>query len=74
MGRWNSIALGILATSVVALAAFPYYSEGVARLVVRQPGPAPAVASGGLVNRGFPCSRYGLSSLRGRTFAGVQFA
>jgi len=48
MGRWNSIALGILATSVVALAAFPYYSGAVARLVVRQPGPAPAVASADL--------------------------
>jgi copper chaperone CopZ len=48
MGRWNSIALGILATSVVALAAFPYYSGPVARLVVRQPGPAPAVASADL--------------------------
>ena len=48
MGRWNSIALGILAASVVALAAFPYYSGAVARLVVRQPGPAPAVASADL--------------------------
>jgi len=48
MRRWNSIALGILATSVVALAAFPYYSGAVARLVVWQPGPAPAVASADL--------------------------
>jgi len=48
MDRWNGIALGILATSVVALAAFPYYSGAVARLVVRQPGPAPAVASASL--------------------------
>jgi copper chaperone CopZ len=48
MGRWNGIALGILATSVVALAAFPYYSGAVARLVVRQPGPAPVVASADL--------------------------
>jgi copper chaperone CopZ len=48
MGRWNSIALGILATSVVALAAFPYYSGAVASLVVQQPGPAPAVASADL--------------------------
>jgi copper chaperone CopZ len=48
MGRWNSIALGILAASVVALAAFPYYSGAVARLVVRQPGPAPALASADL--------------------------
>jgi copper chaperone CopZ len=48
MSRWNSIALGILATSVVALAAFPYYSGAVARLVVRQPGPALAVASANL--------------------------
>jgi copper chaperone CopZ len=48
MGRWNNIALGILATSVVALASFPYYSGAVARLVVRQPGPARAVASANL--------------------------
>jgi copper chaperone CopZ len=48
MGRWNSIALGILATSVAALAAFPYYSGAVARLVVRQPSQAPAVASANL--------------------------
>ena len=48
MGRWNSIALGILGTGVVALAAFPYYSGSVARLVVRQPGPATAVASADL--------------------------
>ena len=48
MSRWNSIALGILATSVVALAAFPYYSGAVARLVVRQPGPALGVASANL--------------------------
>jgi hypothetical protein len=48
VGRWNSIALGILATGVVPLAAFPYYSGSVARLVVRQPGPATAVASADL--------------------------
>jgi hypothetical protein len=40
MGHWNRIALGILATGVVALAAFPYYSGAVARLVVREPGAA----------------------------------
>jgi len=48
MSRLNRIARGILATGVVALAAFPYYSGSVARLVVRQPGPAPAVASANL--------------------------
>lgn len=48
MGRWNSIALGILATGVVALAAFPYYSGAVARLVVHQPGPASSVSTADL--------------------------
>jgi hypothetical protein len=73
MGRWNSIALGILATSVVALAAFPYYSEGVARLVpAARPGACRSLR--GLLNRGFPGSRYELSSLCGRTLARVQFA
>ena len=38
MSRWNHTALGILATGIVALAAFPYYSGAVARMVVRQPG------------------------------------
>ena len=45
MSRWNHIALGILATGVVALAAFPYYSGAVAQMVVRQPGPAHSVSS-----------------------------
>jgi len=45
MSRWNRIALGILATGVVALAAFPYYSGAVAQIVVRQPGPAHSVSS-----------------------------
>ncbi len=49
VGRWNRIALGLLTIAVVALAAFPYYSGAVARLVVPQPGgPAPAVASANL--------------------------
>jgi copper chaperone CopZ len=48
MRRWNLIALGLLATGVAALAAFPYYSGAVARLVVREPGPPPAIASAGL--------------------------
>jgi copper chaperone CopZ len=48
MGRWNRIALGILATGVVALAAFPYYSGAVARLVVREPGPATSVSAANL--------------------------
>ena len=48
IGRWNRIALGLLATGVVALAAFPYYSGPVARLVVREPGPPPAVSSADL--------------------------
>jgi mercuric ion transport protein len=45
MSRWNYIALGILAAGVVALAAFPYYSGAVARMVVRQPGPTHSVSS-----------------------------
>ena len=45
ISRWNRIALGILATGVVALATFPYYSGAVAQMVVRQPGPARFVTS-----------------------------
>ncbi len=48
IGRWNRVALRLLATGVVALAAFPYYSGAVARLVVREPGPPPALTSAGL--------------------------
>ena len=48
MSRWNRIALGILATGVVALAAFPYYSGAVAQMMVRQPGPARSASSAGL--------------------------
>jgi copper chaperone CopZ len=48
MNRWNSIALAILAASVIALAAFPHYSGAIARLVVRQPRPLPALPSAGL--------------------------
>jgi copper chaperone CopZ len=48
VGRWNRIALGLLATGVFALAAFPYYSGAVARLVVRDPGPPTAVTSADL--------------------------
>ncbi len=45
MGRWNRIALGVLAAGVIPLAAFPHYSGAIARLVVRQPRPLPAPAS-----------------------------
>ena len=48
MGRWNRIASCVLATGVVALAAFPYYSGAVARLVVREPGPPSAITSADL--------------------------
>jgi len=48
MSRWNHIALGILATGVVALAAFPYYSGAVAQMVVGQPGPVRSVSSAAL--------------------------
>jgi mercuric ion transport protein len=37
MSRWNYGALAVLAAGVIALAAFPYYSGAVARMVVRQP-------------------------------------
>jgi copper chaperone CopZ len=53
MGRSNSIALGILAASVVAMAAFPHYSGAIARLVVRQPPPLPALASANLSTAAF---------------------
>lgn len=46
--RWNLVALGILATGVVALAAFPYYSGLIARLVVRQAAPVQAATSANL--------------------------
>lgn len=45
MSRWNYVALGILAAGVIALAAFPYYSGAVARMVVRQPGPTQSLSS-----------------------------
>lgn len=48
MSRWNRIVLGMLATGVVALAAFPYYSGAVARMVVRQPGRVHSVSSAAL--------------------------
>ena len=48
MGRWNRIVLGMLATGFVALAAFPYYSGAVARMVVRQPAPVHSVSSAAL--------------------------
>jgi mercuric ion transport protein len=35
--RWNYVALAVLAAGVIALAAFPYYSGAVARMIVRQP-------------------------------------
>jgi copper chaperone CopZ len=45
MSRWTYVALGILAAGVVALAAFPYYSAAVARMVVWQPGPTQSLSS-----------------------------
>jgi copper chaperone CopZ len=45
MGRWRIVSLGILAAGVVALAAFPYYSGAVARMVVQQPAPTRSVGS-----------------------------
>jgi mercuric ion transport protein len=45
MSRWNYVSLALLAAGVVALAAFPYYSGAVARMVVRQPSPKPSASS-----------------------------
>lgn len=53
MGAWNRIALGLLAMGVVALAAFPYYSGAVARLVVGQPAPIRSAGSTPLVTVAF---------------------
>jgi len=48
MSRWNYLALAILGAGVIGLAAFPYYSGAVARLVVRQPSPTHSASSGAL--------------------------
>jgi mercuric ion transport protein len=45
MSRWNYVALAMLAAGVVALAAFPYYSGAVARMVVGQSRPTQSLSS-----------------------------
>jgi copper chaperone CopZ len=45
MSRWNYVALAILGAGVVGLAAFPYYSGAVARMVVRQPSTTHSASS-----------------------------
>jgi copper chaperone CopZ len=48
MSRWNLAALGMLTVLVAGLAAFPYYSGAVARVVLRQPDRAYSAGSVGL--------------------------
>jgi mercuric ion transport protein len=45
MSRWSFGALGVVATAVVALAAFPYYSGSVAQVVLGQPSPSYSASS-----------------------------
>lgn len=45
VGRRSFSALGIVATAVVALAAFPYYSGAVARVILAPPSPSYSASS-----------------------------
>jgi mercuric ion transport protein len=45
MSRWSFSALGAVATAIVVLAAFPYYSGSVAQVVLGQPSPSYSASS-----------------------------
>lgn len=48
LSRWNLLALGMLAALVAGLAAFPYYSGGVAQVLVGKPGSKKTFSSASL--------------------------
>jgi hypothetical protein len=62
MSRWSFSALGVVATAVVGLAAFPYYSGVVAQVVLGQPSPSYSISSAPLDGY-VPNPRHGLPSL-----------